>query len=103
MAPVERSAGQPASVPGTGRSALMCPDAGMRIPNQAARSTVVVTAKSMTPNLHHRRALGACPLALALFAASAACAFVAPIAAARSPYPAGATREAFVARPSQLR
>ena len=54
----------------------------------------------MTPNLHLRRALGACPLALC--AASAACALTAPAAAARSPYPAGATRAAFVARPSQF-
>jgi hypothetical protein len=56
----------------------------------------------MTPNLHHRRALGACLLALVLCAAGAACALVAPVAAARSPYPPGATRAAFVARPSQF-
>ncbi len=56
----------------------------------------------MMSNLDHGRALGACPLALALCAAGAACALMAPVAAARSAYPAGATRAAFVARPSQF-
>jgi hypothetical protein len=54
----------------------------------------------MMSNLDHGRALGACPLALC--AAGAACALMAPVAAARSAYPAGATRAAFVARPSQF-
>jgi hypothetical protein len=59
----------------------------------------------MTPNLHHRRALGAGLLALLLallLCATAACAYAAPAAGARSPYPASATRAAFVARPSQF-
>jgi hypothetical protein len=72
----------------------------------------------MTPDLPHRRALGAGPPALALLCAAAlACAPAAPASASvgharrvvaswadatRSPYPAGATRPAFAVRPSQL-
>jgi Glycosyl hydrolase family 76 len=71
----------------------------------------------MTCDLHHRRALGAGLLALALCVAAVTCAMPARAAAAalksapapdrlahaaRSPYPAGATRPLFVARGSQF-